>query len=370
MSESALSAGQTESAGPTRRELGAAAHLESTEARRSHFLKLFDFSRGRGLEIGPLDSGIAAPEQHDVRYVDVFDAERIRAHYAEDPGVIPELVPEIDYWLIDDDGLTRTLSEAARPGAPYDWVIASHVIEHVPDLIGWLREIASITKDGGALVLAVPDRRYSFDRHRPPTTTGQALEAHEGAHSRPSIRAVYDFCRSAVAVDTVALWEGVRPPGREAAMFDDAGIRASLDRVRAGEYVDCHVWTFTARGFVQQLAELREFGLCDWYVERLDVPKNSVEFHAILRKLPSGHESDSVEFSEVHASRDLPDWLEDEWLAQERTRVLEAEVKVLRRRNRRLSSRLDALERSARFRVGKALVAPLGAVRRRLRPPR
>lgn len=355
----------TEAARSTKRALGAEAQVETIRARSGHFLSLFDFSQGRGLEIGPLDSGIADPERHDVRYLDVFDTAGIRAHYADDPGVIPELIPEIDYCLIDGD-TTRTLSEAVRPGAPYDWVIASHVIEHVPDFIGWLEQIAAVTKDGGALVLAVPDRRYCFDLHRPPTTTGQALEAHEAGHARPTVRAVYDFCRSAVTVDTEALWAGQRPPGREAAMYDEAGIRAALDRVRAGEYVDCHVWTFTPRSFLAQIAEIRAFGACDWYVERLDAPKNSVEFHAVLRKLPSGPERDLVHFSEPGVQSALPDWLEDEWLARERIRALEAKVRDLRLRNRRLRRRLNTLESSARLRVGKAMVAPLGAVRRRL----
>src|SRR3954467_10014472 len=115
----------------TRRERGGGAHLEGMAARRRLFLELFDFSTGRGLEVGPLDSAVAVRPVHDVRYVDVDDREGIQGHYAHDPNVLVELVPDIDSRLVKD-GVARTVSDAAGDGAPYDWFIASHVIEHVP----------------------------------------------------------------------------------------------------------------------------------------------------------------------------------------------------------------------------------------------
>src|SRR6185436_9508930 len=106
-------------------------------------------------------------DEADVRYVDVLDRDGLVAHYADD-GVDTDRIPEIDFPLIQPDGRTLGLAEAAAPGAPYDWVVASHVVEHVPDLIGWLADLAELTADGAALVLVVPDRRYTFDALRPP----------------------------------------------------------------------------------------------------------------------------------------------------------------------------------------------------------
>jgi SAM-dependent methyltransferase len=348
----------------TKRDLGPEAQIAARKARRERFLGLFDFTEGHGLEIGPLDAALSDPDIDDVRYVDLYDTAGVRAHYADNVNVIPELIPEIDYALVDGER-TRSLAEAAAPGAPYDWVIASHVIEHVPDYIGWLKQIAEVTANGGALVLAIPDRRYCFDRHRPPTTTGQALAAYEAGDVRPTVRAVYDHFRSAITVDTAALWAGERPPGREAAQYDQDDVAAALDRVRAGEYVNTHVWTFTPQGFLAQVTELRELGLCDWYVETMNEPQRALEFHVVLRKLATG--SAPADFTEPALESDLPDWLLAEWSTAERVRQLEDTVQVLRRRNRRLRSRLDRLERSARMRLGTALVAPAAAVRRRLR---
>ena len=153
---------------------------------------LHDFSHGRGFELGPLFNPIVSRSEADVRYVDVFDTEQLRTSYTHDPNVDISKIVDVDVRLGRDDGSVATLSEALGPEAPFDWAMASHVVEHVPDLIGWLADVAAVVADGGVLVLAVPDKRYTFDIHRPLTTTGQLLEAHEAHVDRPGTRAVYD----------------------------------------------------------------------------------------------------------------------------------------------------------------------------------
>jgi hypothetical protein len=116
--------------------------------RHSLMWRMNDFSKGRGLEIGPLHNATVTRDKGDVRYVDVFSREQLVKNYASEEQVIAERIPEIDFILSTDDGF-QTLKEAAAPGAPYDWVTASHVIEHTPDVIGWLGEIADLVVDVG-----------------------------------------------------------------------------------------------------------------------------------------------------------------------------------------------------------------------------
>jgi hypothetical protein len=347
---------------PTKRELGAEAQRSTRARRRELFLRLHDLTQGHGLELGPLDAGIADPTTDDVSYVDVQDAAGLREHYADDANVMLELIPEIDFPLTLD-GRVRTVAEAAAPGAPFDWVVASHVIEHVPDLIGWLQQLAELTVDDAALVLAVPDRRYCFDRHRPPTTVGEALAAFEEGHTRPSLRAVYDAFTYAVPFDLHGLWTGERPAGRGERLHDRAFVAAKLAQARAGEYVDCHVWTFTPESFLEQVKELRGLGLCEWYVESLHQSWGSLEFHSVLRRVPRNW--DGSPLPEQELASDLPDWLEVEHLARtrrKRIKQLRSEVRSLRRRNDELAARVAALESSPVRRARRGL----GRVARRL----
>ncbi len=253
--------------------------------RRDRMLALADLVSGRGLEIGPLDRAIAVKPDFDVRYVDVYDAPAIRAHYQDDPNVDIRAIPDVDFALHTPDGRIQTLVQAVSAAAPYRWVLASHVAEHVPDLIGWLHEIAEILEDGGKLVLAVPDRRYTFDSLRPPTTVGQLLQANVSGDRTPSVRAVFDHFRSAVHVSADQRWAGVEVDERDLIH----GLPEAMEKVQLArnEYVDCHVWLFTPMEFAAQLADLGEMGLSDLYLSALlPTAPGEIEFYVALSRIP------------------------------------------------------------------------------------
>jgi SAM-dependent methyltransferase len=50
-----------------------------------------------------------------------------------------------------------------------DFVIASHVLEHMPLTLPALREWYRVLAPQGVLVLKIPDKRYTFDLYRPRT---------------------------------------------------------------------------------------------------------------------------------------------------------------------------------------------------------
>ena len=150
--------------------------------------------------------------------------------------------------------------------------MASHVIEHVPDLIGWLDQVAEVTADGGDLVLAVPDRRYCFDLHRPGTTLGQMLQANELGETVPSVRAVYDYKRGHASVQAPDIWNG-KVAGYERRIYPLDVVREQVDRARSGEYIDSHVWLFTPGSFLEQIIELRTLGLSEWKVQFADADR-------------------------------------------------------------------------------------------------
>ncbi len=257
--------------------------------RRELLMSLGNLTSGLGLEIGPLDKPVALRPTCDVRYVDVYDSPAIRSHYRAHPGVNVDDVPDIDFALHSPSGEIRSLVNAVKSDAPYQWVVASHVIEHVPDAIGWLSDVASILADDGALVLAIPDRRFTFDALRPPTTVGQMLQAHNDRDTRPSIRAVYDYFRTVVEAPVNEMWEGKQVTTADR-LHDLTGtmnqVRLSSEEKR---YVDCHVWLFTPASFVEQLTELGLMGLLDFTIQQI-VPTayNELEFYVSLKRVPRG----------------------------------------------------------------------------------
>ena len=263
---------------------GADRHRDPVRVERIR--RMVDVTVGRGLEVGPLYSPLVTRAEADVRYVDVQLTPELKAHYATHPGIPYEDIVEVDYALIEN-GRERSLTAAVSPGAPYDWVVASHVVEHVPDVIGWLAELAEVLADGGLLVLAIPDRRYCFDVLRPPTTVGQMLRAHLDGDTRPSARAVFDHFSTAVDMPTVHLWEGAVPTLDDVIHGDAYAWEQVQKSLANGTYVDCHVWLFSPASFVQQLRVLGGLGLLD--LTLLDVnltQEGELEFYVTLRRVP------------------------------------------------------------------------------------
>jgi SAM-dependent methyltransferase len=65
---------------------------------------------------------------------------------------------------------------AAIADASYDFVVASHVLEHIANPLRALCEWKRVLKPGGALLILVPDKRHTFD-HKRPFTSFEHIEA-------------------------------------------------------------------------------------------------------------------------------------------------------------------------------------------------
>ena len=99
-------------------------------------------------------------------------------------------IVDVDYVL----GESTNLSEAVASDAPFDYVIASHVIEHIPDydrLAG--RPDARVASRWRFLSLVIPDKRYCFDVNRSLTEVSDLVDANLRGLRQPSFRQAYDF---------------------------------------------------------------------------------------------------------------------------------------------------------------------------------
>ena len=63
--------------------------------------------------------------------------------------------------------------------ASYDFVLASHTLEHIANPLGALREWTRTLKAGGVLVVVLPDRERTFDHRRAVTTFGHLIQDYE-----------------------------------------------------------------------------------------------------------------------------------------------------------------------------------------------
>jgi SAM-dependent methyltransferase len=120
---------------------------------------------GRGFEIGALHNPAQLAAGCSVRYIDKFPLEELRRR---NPDVAPDSIvaPEI---ICDSHDLHPLPDRSA------DFLVASHVLEHLHNPLAALVDWHRVLRPGGRLVCVVPDARYTFDIGRPLTPLSHLL---------------------------------------------------------------------------------------------------------------------------------------------------------------------------------------------------
>lgn len=228
----------------------------ATISRRDSILSMLD-PRSFGLEIGPsYNPLLPKAEGFNVETVDYTDQEGLRAKYKTTPNVDIARIEVVDHVTHG-----KPLAETIPQGRLYDFVLASHVIEHTPDLIGFLQDCAAVLKPHGKLVLAVPDKRFCFDMLQPLTFASEVLQAHAEKRWRPTPAAVMSSIGYDVLRGGKIGWapQEARPP-----VFASTLEKATqlADSVRGSDnYVDVHCWRFVPSSFRLLIEDLRELGM-------------------------------------------------------------------------------------------------------------
>lgn len=250
------------------------------DVRKNRILHSVDLNAGIGLEIGPLSTPIVSKDEAKIFYLDHLDTEGLKKKYKNEPVILNDIA-HIDFVLKDSD-LTKTF-----PRKRFDYILASHVIEHIPDTLGWLKQINTILNPGGVVSLIIPDKRFTFDINRRVSIPADVIGAHYDKLTRFTSAMMYDFAYECKTdVETAAAWadpEGCRASSRR---WSQTIVEKKLhDNLDPKKYVDCHCYVYTPASFVEILRSAINHGLFDFEVDYfLETQENEIEFYVTLRK--------------------------------------------------------------------------------------
>ena len=259
-------------------------------SRKSLIQSLIDIN-GKGLEIGPSYNPIVPKHEGlNVEVLDYTSADALRAHYANDPNVDIDNIEEVDFI---SDG--RSIEKVVGNPSSYDFIIASHVIEHVTDLVGFLQGAEALLKPTGSLLLAVPDKRRCFDINRPITTVGEVLDAHLAKRVRHTPGKAFDHIFYSASRAGAPVWTPETSadiiPQYSLALASQLFESAQID----GKYHDVHGWVFLPSSFQLIISTLNAMEKIGLYPDLLQ-PGDPHEFIVRMRigKIP-----ESTDFFEL-----------------------------------------------------------------------
>jgi SAM-dependent methyltransferase len=201
-------------------------------------------------------------------------------------GLGAELVDRIE--PVDFLWTEGSLAEAipSELHGSFDGVVASHVLEHLPDLIGFFQSASALLKPDGLIALALPDKRVCFDFFQPLSMTGDVLAARVERRTRHQPRTLFNQAAYQVTRRGRLGWEHDDNASPYELLTPFAVVRAWHPTAQATEgtgYRDSHAWVFTPKSFELLMLELNLLGEVEWAIRDIE-PTPAVEFLVWLER--------------------------------------------------------------------------------------
>jgi hypothetical protein len=236
------------------------------------------------LEIGPYAKPMFRRPYHNVYYADMHSIEQIKENvglYGHDASTMPDTID-----IVMNPATKPTFSTDLR----FDYIFSSHNIEHIPDIIGHLKEMAAVASGSNTkYYLAIPDKRYCFDHYQTLTHFPKMIEAHHYGIVKPSFRSVLENTVFMTHNSPSDHWQGIHGDST----FDFPAPDSFIEKIKDGltkankvdtEYVDTHCWQFIPECFFYNMDVLHRLGMIPWKVQSVfSTATGSNEFYAILK---------------------------------------------------------------------------------------
>lgn len=278
------------------------------DRRKEFFHNLIRDKSMRILELGPLNRPIAEKGLYpNTIYCDIRSTEEVRALYSGNDYLAATGI-EIDVETIVpvDHVVKGCYAESFANEEKFDCVIASHVLEHMDDLIFSLRDIAQILKPGGIFYIVYPDKRYCFDHFRTSASFRDAYHVfQQGAKNNAPM--VLDFYFSVIPENNPFLFWEKDGLLNELPRAPFANAAAHYERALNGERMeDVHYWPFTDMDFLKFLYDCTRAGLLPFRcISFQPCAQNDQQFLIALQLDPSTLENPE------RALKDLRKWMSE-----------------------------------------------------------
>lgn len=210
-----------------------------------------------GLEIGPSHNPIAPKSQgFNVEIIDHASKEGLREKY-KTHNVNLDNIEDVDYiWK------GGSYCELTKKESHYKWIIASHLIEHTPDFIGFLKNCQEVLADDGVLILVVPDKRFCFDYFRPVTGVSKIIDAHLNGNTIHTAGTAAEYFLNVTKRGDVIAWDQANKTSLFQLVHSLGEAKNAMNSIINDKvFLDLHSWVFTPSSFRLIIHDLNSLDL-------------------------------------------------------------------------------------------------------------
>lgn len=314
-----------------------------------------NFDQDQCLEIGALVNPILHRQDGNVFYADHLSTGGLKKQFSWDKNFDFDRLVSVDFVWDNHQPFKECV------GREFDYVVASHVGEHVPNLIGWIDQISNVLTAKGQLRLALPDGRYCFDMKRQDSRLSDLLAAWMRKSYCPETHFVLDFALNKVDDQLVQDMHI-----RYVKDFDTSELPSQFpfhEVLQWGErtldpkhYEDVHCWVLHLNLFAKFMMTLTQHDIlkvacAEWH----DIdPPHSYEFMVFMTP-EEDKEKRVASWKEVYlqTKRNLP----------KHHQQSQKEIEILDQENTQLKEELRSMYASSSWRI----TAPLRAIMHRFK---
>lgn len=159
--------------------------------------KTVSFARGEGVEFGAAANPLPIPLGSSVRYADLFTHDQLVSELYEEGK---------DYEFVPTDILCSFDDMIGLEDNSVDFIIASHVIEHVRNPIKSIENAWNKLRSKGTLILIIPKKERTFDRGRELTTLSHLVEDYKNPSKYRDLLHIADYYANAKPIDIKELY--------------------------------------------------------------------------------------------------------------------------------------------------------------------
>ena len=239
----------------------------------------------RIIEFGPLNRAIIKKDEFkNIYYSDIKSKKEIidlytGNEYLKNTGIEVDTgtIVDIDYVIKKD--YKNTFKNIEK----FDYAILSHVIEHMPDILFFFKDLENVLKDKGKVIIIYPDIRYCFDHFRNEASLRDAYATYTDGTSQ-NARLSFDFMLNVIKENNAYyLWNDLNISSRINTNNQREAIE-TYENTKKGIFLDdVHYWSFSDYGFIKFLYEGKKLGLINYdLVEIYKTQPNTQEFMVIL----------------------------------------------------------------------------------------